>query len=354
MYCSTQVLLNEGRAGYPATRRGMRTKKVRTQDYPTAGPLGDAMSKRKNKAVWAATALPKIVSKQVESESFNRRQAQLRAESLGWETSAVGAGATASLTRSADSLHGWEMSDFFWITEAMTRVALDASTDMPGFVPEAEAPAPAGLMAFETSLPTITAPRPLFAHDGTKVEQAPVDAVRWYKAAVRFCFEFLCRTENFGPHLIDPAAPFQEIYAVWVNSTSLIFDEITDSGIDVSLVALIGAAWHLMQQPTVATPQPRAAGTGTPRGPRQPEERPSAVVTTVDLRTMRFVDTDREPDPDDTGRTYAHRWVVRGHWRNQPHGKARAQRRLQWVPSYTKGPEGAPLLASEKVMVWRR
>lgn len=353
MYCSTQILLNEGRAGHPATRRGMRTKKVRTQDYPTAGPPGDAMSKRKNKTVWAATALPKIVRNQVEAELSQRTKAQQQADDVTIPPH-IRASSQQTVDDYTESLHGWEMSDFFWITEAMTRVALDASTDMPGFIPEAEAPAPAGLMAFETSLPTITVRRGPLGRDGTKVEQAPVDAIRWYKSAGKFQFMFLCRNENFGPHLIDPAAPLQEFYAVRVESTSLIFDEITDSGVQVSLLALIGAAWHLMQQPTVATPQPRAAGTGTPRGPRQPGERPSAVVTTIDLRTMRFVDTDREPGPDDTGRTYAHRWVVRGHWRNQPHGKDHAQRRLQWVPSYVKGPEGAPLLASEKVMVWRR
>lgn len=311
------------------------------------------MSKRKNKAVWAATALPKIVRKQVEAELSQRTKAQQRADDATIPPH-IRASSQQTVDVVTESLHGWEMSDFFWITEAMTRVALDASTDMPGFVPEAEAPAPAGLMAFETSLPIITAPRPLLADDGTEVTAAPVDAIRWYKGPGSFHFEFLCRAENFGPHLLDPVAPLQELHGVRVESTSLIFDEMNDSGVQVGLLALIGAAWHLMQQPTVATPQPRAAGTGTPRGPRQPGERPSAVVTTVDLRTMRFVDTDRETDPDDTGRTYTHRWVVRGHWRNQAHGKDRARRRLQWVPSYIKGPEGAPLMASEKVMVWRR
>jgi hypothetical protein len=44
-----------------------------------------------------------------------------------------------------------------------------------------------------------------------------------------------------------------------------------------------------------------------------------------------------------------HRWVVSGHWRNQSHGPGREQRRRQWIPAHIKGPDGAPLLATERV-----
>lgn len=37
------------------------------------------------------------------------------------------------------------------------------------------------------------------------------------------------------------------------------------------------------------------------------------------------------------------RWVVGGHWRQQPCGVARADRRLTWVHPYLKGPDGMPL-----------
>lgn len=39
---------------------------------------------------------------------------------------------------------------------------------------------------------------------------------------------------------------------------------------------------------------------------------------------------------------------------SQPHGPERALRRQQWIPAYIKGPDGAPLLATERVNVWRR
>jgi hypothetical protein len=36
-----------------------------------------------------------------------------------------------------------------------------------------------------------------------------------------------------------------------------------------------------------------------------------------------------------------HRYIVRGHWRNQPYGPGRAERRKTWIEPHWKGPEGA-------------
>jgi len=38
------------------------------------------------------------------------------------------------------------------------------------------------------------------------------------------------------------------------------------------------------------------------------------------------------------------RFVVRGHWRNQPHGPAHQLRRRQWIQPHWKGPEAGPQL----------
>jgi hypothetical protein len=37
-------------------------------------------------------------------------------------------------------------------------------------------------------------------------------------------------------------------------------------------------------------------------------------------------------------------WIVRGHWRNQPHGPGRTERKRMWIQPYWKGPEDAPRL----------
>lgn len=91
--------------------------------------------------------------------------------------------------------------------------------------------------------------------------------------------------------------------------------------------------------------------TGAGRGV-QPQDR-GRPVKVVNLRTLA-----RRPsapsEPREGGREYAHRWVVRGHWRQQAHGPGRSLRRTTWVPPHVKGPEGAPFLPAETVFVWRR
>lgn len=42
------------------------------------------------------------------------------------------------------------------------------------------------------------------------------------------------------------------------------------------------------------------------------------------------------------GRPLSSRHVVRGHWRQQPHGPARSERRLQWIEPHWRGPEDGP------------
>lgn len=53
-------------------------------------------------------------------------------------------------------------------------------------------------------------------------------------------------------------------------------------------------------------------------------------------------------------REHTHRWIVQGHWRNQPHGPGRTLRRLQWIAPYTKGPADGELITPHVVNAWRR
>lgn len=59
--------------------------------------------------------------------------------------------------------------------------------------------------------------------------------------------------------------------------------------------------------------------------------------------------------PADGGfQEYAVRFVVRGHWRNQPCGTALTERRLTWIKPYYKGPEMAELVNRPYVVPGRR
>ena len=61
-----------------------------------------------------------------------------------------------------------------------------------------------------------------------------------------------------------------------------------------------------------------------------------------------------EPPAAETAKTknveYHHRWIVSGHFRNQPYGPGGSLRRRQWIPPYIKGPAGAPLLNRTKLL----
>jgi hypothetical protein len=46
---------------------------------------------------------------------------------------------------------------------------------------------------------------------------------------------------------------------------------------------------------------------------------------------------------------WSHRWVVRGHWRWQPHGPQLSEKRRIWIAPHVKGPESKPLIVSDKV-----
>ncbi len=119
----------------------------------------------------------------------------------------------------------------------------------------------------------------------------------------------------------------------------------------LGVLAFTAAVTVMMMTPTIAERRTLDARTGRAAG-RVPDARTSDLVTTVDLRPLRHVTIDDEPG--EGGRVYRHRWIVRGHWTHQPHGPGGSLRKLIYRAPYTKGPEGAPLLITEKVMVWRR
>lgn len=109
------------------------------------------------------------------------------------------------------------------------------------------------------------------------------------------------------------------------------------------------AAWELMNTPTVAEAKPMPVPAKVAKK-RAKKGRVDPEVRIVTLRPMRNENVTHSP----SGRKYHHRWLVRGHWRNQACGPKQSERKRTWVPSYTKGPDGAPLIGGDLVKVWKR
>lgn len=268
--------------------------------------------------------------------------------------------------RAAWALHTAEL---FWITAPMAEVALDASHDMPGFTGE-DLPSQSGLILVEKPLPdkdtaligglrlrdrSLNTPL-----DGDWTEPVPIDGLLWHRAGATIRVWMLVRTKRLPDPLLThptPLTPFLSaelpLPADFTKTKAFLGTEGTAPTSDaLGVLSWLAAAWHLMSIPTVAETRDLDASTGAsapaaPRGEREP-----GAVRLVDLRPMRHVRF--EGESTETARTYRHRWVVRGHWRQQAVGPKRGQRRLTWVPSYIKGPEGAPLLTTDTVKVWRR
>lgn len=115
---------------------------------------------------------------------------------------------------------------------------------------------------------------------------------------------------------------------------------------------LLASLWLLMDQPGVATQgtyQPPAPPPVRTRGRTKRTAKPPSVRV-VSLRSG----TEHATAYDHAaGRTveWRHRWMVRGHWRKQPYpslGEGVTKR--VWIAPYLKGPEGAPVLSSPKVI----
>jgi hypothetical protein len=78
---------------------------------------------------------------------------------------------------------------------------------------------------------------------------------------------------------------------------------------------------------------------GLPRHERRGIARTQAPFRMLDLRTHDRPTTTNEHQSVN----WSHRWIVRGHWRNQPYGPGSELRKLIWVDAHIKGPEDRPL-----------
>lgn len=116
---------------------------------------------------------------------------------------------------------------------------------------------------------------------------------------------------------------------------------------------VLTAFWMLMHQEGIASrTEVRPPRQTVRRSERAGIDRALSRVNVVRLRRL---SPPSEPgDDDQPKREHDHRWLVSGHWRWQPVGKGRAQRRLTFVRPHIKGPDDKPLVVREKVNAWVR
>lgn len=109
---------------------------------------------------------------------------------------------------------------------------------------------------------------------------------------------------------------------------------------------LMTVIWRLMQQSITSVDD--YAGT-IPKAVRREsaKKKGPAAVTVIQLRHRRL----RVEDGEERHVEWSHRWLVRGHWRRQPYKNPDGSTRHEmiFIAPFIKGPDGKPLVITEKV-----
>lgn len=222
----------------------------------------------------------------------------------------------------------------YWVRPAMMELAMQASHDVPRVV-LAQAIEPEGFLLLERPLPPLPLP------DVPQRRQFRPSGFVWHRYGLGILVHVLARAG--------------EGITVWpvqhelVPATAIRLDppgqELSDAPQDL-LIAWLMSAWTLMVEPTLVEARTLTAESLGDGGARYPDHR---HVTLVDLRRI-----ERRPaETAGVGHQLKHRFMVRGHWRQQYHPSDRSHR-LRWIAPYMKGPNGAPILVTDQVMVWKR
>lgn len=241
--------------------------------------------------------------------------------------------------------------DLYWVAPDMTALAVSSAGQLPDvrFL-NADRPTPTGLIVFDGGAGAVD-------YQGAEI---PIDALSWGMDGGGMVLWQWIRRSRIEEALHNQGGEL----AAWLPPLIPVFGGVLDVGAEPTPVAEVSAdlrtsavvlvaAWYLMAQPRLVD-----RGQLRPdKGERRSLARAGAGatdVTLVDLRRQ-YVPADRPVEEGERdGRRYKHRWVVSGHWRNQAHGPERSLRTRKWIPAYTKGPDGAPLLDTTRVNVWKR
>ncbi|GHJ34290.1 hypothetical protein TPA0910_87230 [Streptomyces hygroscopicus subsp. sporocinereus] len=257
----------------------------------------------------------------------------------------------AGLDRLASHLRAAEM---YWVAADMAALAVSSGAQLAAARwATADRPAPCGLLWWDGGIGNVN----------FRGAPLPVDGVAWGPAPDETCAviwlidrrRLVDAAAKKGAELIVEGVP--PLVPMWSANLPVTDEPMSMAELPpeapATAAGALAAAWLLMQQPMLIDRTHHRAD-GPTRRAHSRDGLPDPEVTVVDLRRQ-YVPQDQDHDANEgEGRRYRHRWVVSGHWRNQACGPGLSERRQTWIPSYVKGPGGAPLLSTERVNVWRR
>lgn len=242
-----------------------------------------------------------------------------------------------------------EAAELFFVGRDMVDLAKAAGDPLPAFaIDQQDLPAPGGFIVFET--PIYNSGGPLKWHGNVSAASWSVQTDEKVGALLWISFYFdnhkasppsgtARRTDpmslpRYG-HIAEYAWPFDGDVAA-SHGTGL-----------YSWGRTLVAAWLLMQQPLAEIAEVELDRAARKRLRREGHE--PAIVRVIELRRPKHSGS----DPAESGRNYVHRWITRGHWRQQWYATRQVHRPV-WIAPHVKGPEGAPMIGGEKVYAWKR
>lgn len=287
-------------------------------------------------------------------------------------------GQPADAARCAEALRfeaqRWAMGDLYYVTQEMTALAQEAAKTIPTFsLLPSDLPSPHGVIYFEHGVGSSSAPGVEFTASVVAVAWGPLALQGWNtdgefeeRPSVWLSFytdgsstdrqyadaklapsdrrEFLSRMAKLGPLRYD-----NEVVLPFTTNPAL---EPMDIQSHLGRDDLLGwpfvvlTSWLLMQQPVTRV---------TEEAPGRPVRRRLERRGVQDLQPVRVVTLRHQGSAGagDGSREFHHRWLVKGHWRNQWYSSQERHVPI-WISPHIKGPEGAPLLGGEKVYAWTR
>ena len=237
----------------------------------------------------------------------------------------------------------------YWVSDDISLLAHQTSLNMPEWSPIMCKPSASGLIVLAEPLPRVAA-----------THNQPELILTWVTNidASMTIRVFGNITGNYMPlSRIDLPADVTLPMDTTPTQGATLLEKLTDSfdqhhpsyEPNHAVLQVLGAAWVLMQQETIAKPRKERVFPPS-RGGKKPKK--PDVVQIINLRRIVPPPTP-ETTSGDGGREYHVRWLVKGHWRQQRVGPGRQFRRPTYIAPHVKGPEGAPL-KTDRVHVWRR
>ncbi|WP_454232298.1 hypothetical protein [Mycolicibacterium fortuitum] len=246
-----------------------------------------------------------------------------------------------------------QASDMYWVTRDMVDLVVEAAEGLPEWTPSIAAPSPHGLMCW--AKPAGYVPYGQALNYDLDV---PWDAVFWRTRPDGVMQIVPASRLTKNQELLEPfgvKTPLWAAHTLVLNPEAIRSEESAGSSEAHRFVSVVGAAWLLMGQPGVAGTRtvgdPVSRNTESAAAGKTPTA--ASTVTLVDLR--RPVESGHDgKEKSKSGREFQQRWWVGPHWRQQPCGPGRSQRKPVFIAPYVKGPEDKPLVAKERVNVLRR